>query len=283
LPHWDVHQTNGADDGGKTMTASVQAVGQQIEVNGVSLHVEEQGTGDPLVLVHMGFASSASWAAVTPLLAGQFRVITFDSRGHGLSTNPSGTLRYELLADDTASLIDALGLERPFVGGWSDGGEIALQLGLRHPGCARALVAGGTSLELGSEKARAEMRGFLHADADGVVDLEAFTAAFEQHLLPMMRRWHPHGEEHWQAVVRQSATMWLTYSGLTREQVTQIDAPTLVLVGDRDEHIPVEEAVRLYRWLSNAELAILPGSDHLRPIFDPALFARTMTDFLQRH
>jgi pimeloyl-ACP methyl ester carboxylesterase len=99
----------------------------------------------------------------------------------------------------------------------------------------------------------------------------------------MLRQSHPRGEQHWQSIVQQSATMWLTYAGLTREQVERINEPVLVVVGDRDEHVPVEEAVRLYRWLPQAELAILPGASHLRPIFDPEPFARSVTDFLQRH
>ena len=265
------------------MTASAPVLGQQVEVNGVSLFVEEQGQGDPIVLVHAGLLSSASWAGVVPLLAASFRVITFDNRGHGRSTNPGGVLSFEQLADDTAALIAALELERPFVGGWSDGGEVALQLGLRHPGRARALIAGGTSLELGSEATQAQMRAIFHVDDDGVVDLDAVAGAFEQTLLPMLRQSHPYGEQHWQTIVQQSLTMWLAYAGLTREQVARITEPVLVLVGDRDEHVPVEEAVRLYRWLPQAELAVLPGASHLSPIMEPATFACAVTDFLQRH
>lgn len=265
------------------MNASAPAIGQQIEINGASLFVEEQGRGDPLVLIHAGLLSSASWAGVVPLLAESFRVIAFDNRGHGRSTNPSGALSFEQLADDTAALIELLGLETPFVAGWSDGGEIALQLGLRHPGRAGALVAGGTSLELGSEATRAEMRAIFHVDDGGVVDLEAVAREFEQTLLPMLRHSHPGGEQQWQTIVQQSLTMWLTYAGLTREQVARITEPVLVVVGDRDEHVPVEEAVRLYRWLPQAELAILPGASHLRPIMDPATFACSVTDFLRRH
>jgi pimeloyl-ACP methyl ester carboxylesterase len=265
------------------MTAGAVTVGQQIEVNDVSLYVEEHGHGDPLVLVQPGLLSSASWTGVVPVLAEEFRVITFDTRGHGRSTNPSGCLTYELIADDTAALIDALRLERPFVGGWSDGGEIALQFGLRHPGRARALIAGATSLELGSEKTRFEMRAFFHIGEDDEPDLDALAAEFDQTLLPMMRHAHPRGETHWQTIVKQSATMWLTYAGLTREQVERITEPALVVVGDRDEHIPVEEAVRLYRWLPQAELAILPGASHMRPLFEPASLGRVVTDFLQRH
>src|SRR5215207_165364 len=158
---------------GASMVASAPALGQQIEVNGVSLFVEEQGRGDPVVLVHAGLLSSGSWAGVVPLLAEAYRVSTFDNRGHGRSTNPSSALSYEQMADDTAALIDALGLERPFVGGWSDGGEVALQLGLRHPGLARAVIAGGTSPEMGdSERARRETRRFFQVDAQNVVDID---------------------------------------------------------------------------------------------------------------
>src|SRR6478672_10752071 len=128
------------------MTASMSATGRQVEVNGASLHVEEQGTGDSILLVQPGLVSSAVYASLVPLLARNYRVITFDSRGHGQSTNPSGMLSYEQLTDDTAALADALGLDRPFVGGWSDGGQIAIEFGLRHPGRARGLIVGGASL-----------------------------------------------------------------------------------------------------------------------------------------
>jgi pimeloyl-ACP methyl ester carboxylesterase len=77
--------------------------------------------------------------------------------------------------------------------------------------------------------------------------------------------------------------MWLTYAGLTRAEVARIAAPTLVLVGDRDEFIPIEEGVRLYRELPHAELAVLPGCSHMRPLGDPASFSRLIADFLARH
>lgn len=265
------------------MTATMQATGRRIEINGASLYVEEHGQGDPLVLVQPGLVSSAAYGGLVPALAEQYRVVSFDSRGHGRSTNPSGKLTYELIADDTAALVETLGIERPFIGGYSDGGEIALQFELRHPGVARGLIAAGTSLELGTEKARAEMRAFFHVDGNNVADVDALEAEWGQSFLPMLRQFHPQSEDQWKTVVQQSAPMWLTYAGLTREQVERITPPTLVLVGDRDEHIPTEEAVRLYRWLPNAELAILPGADHMRLLFDSASFARATLDFLQRH
>jgi pimeloyl-ACP methyl ester carboxylesterase len=267
-----------------TMTATASTAGRQIEINGASLYVAEQGRGDPLILVHMGLGSSATWDQVAPLLAGDFRVITYDTRGFGHSSNPAGTLSYEQMADDAATLADALGLERPFIGGWSDGGHVALRFGLRHPGRARALVCGGTALEMGSERLLAQTRDWLHVGDDGAVDFPAFASGMVgQRLLPMMRQWHPGGEEHWQRVLQQSATMYLAYEGLTRDQFVRIAEPTLVIVGDRDDFVPVEEAVQLSQWLPSAELAILPGTSHIRPMFEPATFACAVIDFLRRH
>jgi pimeloyl-ACP methyl ester carboxylesterase len=272
------------------LAASTHTAGQQIEVNGASLYVEEQGQGDPLVLIHMGLGSTIGWANVAPLLAAQYRVISFDSRGHGRSTNPSGAFSFEQIADDTASLMDTLGLERPFVGGWSDGGEVTLQLGLRHPGLARALIVGGIAFDYGSEAVggseagRAKMRSLFHIDEDGEVDFDAFAASdLGQGFLPIMRQWQPGGEEQVRTLIQQSATNWMEYGGLTRDQVSRIETPALVVVGDRDESVPVEQAVKLFRSLPAAELAILPGTSHGRPVFDPALFVEAVTDFLRRH
>jgi pimeloyl-ACP methyl ester carboxylesterase len=267
------------------MVTTIETVTERlVEVNGVDLQTREQGQGPAIVLVQPGLLSSEAYEAIAPRLAERFRVVTFDSRGHGRSTNPSGELSYEVLADDTAALIEALGLERPFVGGWSDGGEVALQVGLRHPGLARGLIAGGTSLVMGGdEAARAETRAFFHADDHNVVNLDAFAAKHASSLLPYLKRLHPTSEAQWQNVIRWSAKMWLTYDGLSRDEAALIAAPALVVLGDRDEFHPLDAAVGLYRWLPNAELAVLPGSDHMGPVFEPARLAAILVDFLDRH
>jgi pimeloyl-ACP methyl ester carboxylesterase len=66
-------------------------------------------------------------------------------------------------------------------------------------------------------------------------------------------------------------------------QVERITEPVLAVVRDCDQHVPVEEVVTLYRWLPRAELAILPGTSHFRPMGDPAAFAHSVVDFLRRH
>ena len=116
--------------------------GSYLDLNGAKIYYEEQGSGIPIVLVHGGLTSSARWAPTVPSLADAFRVITPDSRGHGNSDNPSGDLSYPQLADDVAALIAELGLVRPIVGGYSDGGQVTLEFGVRHWGVARGLVVG---------------------------------------------------------------------------------------------------------------------------------------------
>jgi pimeloyl-ACP methyl ester carboxylesterase len=261
-----------------------QVNGRLIAVNGAELYVREYGEGHPLVLVQPGLLSGAVYEELAKHLAAHFRVFTFDHRGHGQSTDPGGELSYQLLADDTAELIRVLELENPFVGGWSDGGEVSLQLELRHPGLARALIAAGTSLQMGGhEPTRAGMRTFFHADAQNVVDIEAFAEANASGFVPFLRQYHPGGEDHWRTVLARSAKMWLTYEGLSPDDLARIATPALVAIGDRDESIPVEEGARLYRALPNAELAIFAGSDHMRPIFEPQCLAPALIDFLNRH
>src|SRR4051794_19250119 len=114
-----------------------------VQVNGAAVYVEEHGRGAPLILLHGGLGSGAMWQPLLPHLSDGCRVIVPDSRGHGRSTNPSGTLSYPQLADDVAALCEALRVHRPTLFGYSDGGQVALEFGVRHPDLADALIVAG--------------------------------------------------------------------------------------------------------------------------------------------
>ncbi len=265
-------------------TSSSSASGRSIDVNGVALYYEEQGEGDPVILIHGGLVSSAMWQAVLPHLVDGFRVITPDSRGHGRSTNPAGELSYPLIADDVAALIAALELARPVVGGWSDGGQVALELGARHPGVAGGLIVGAAYPDFGGTGLREAHKGLLGADDAGTPDI----AQLEEHLgdfAGVLKSWHPGGAQQWQALVQQTGPMWLDYAGLTPDDLRGIAAPALVLAGDRDELIPLDLMVSLYRALPNAELAVCPQADHFGPSTPEraGMFAGIIRDFAGRH
>ena len=93
--------------------------------------------------VHGGLDTGTNWARHTELLASNWHVIAPDSRGHGLSTNPGGDLRYSLMADDMAALCGVLGIQHIAAWGHSDGGLVALQIALRHPELLTALILDG--------------------------------------------------------------------------------------------------------------------------------------------
>ena len=145
--------------------------GTHIEANGLRVYYEVHGEGEPLLLVHGGTATSQVWASHLPTFAEHFRVITPDSRGHGRTDNPTGELGYRVLADDVAALVGALGLRRPLVLGYSDGGQIALELGMRYPGLSRALVLGGTQFRF-SEAYFEDVRALLGIAKGEEVDPE---------------------------------------------------------------------------------------------------------------
>jgi pimeloyl-ACP methyl ester carboxylesterase len=255
-----------------------------IEINGATLRYQERGTGTPLVLIHGGLASSAMWEPHLPDLTDDFRVITPDSRGHGRSTNPSGQLSYAQLADDVAALIAALGLVRPAVGGYSDGGQVALELGARHPDMAGALIVGAAYPEYVTSGIRETVRAFLGANDAGTADLGQIDANLGD-FADLIKSWHPDGDWQWQMLVRQTAPMWLDYEGLTADDLRRIDAPTLVFVGDRDEMYPLDLMVSLYRALPNAEFAVCPSADHFTPVTPDgaSAFATAIRDFERRH
>jgi pimeloyl-ACP methyl ester carboxylesterase len=262
---------------------NVDLPGRFVEVNGAAIRYADHGRGAPLILIHGGLSSGTQWQPLLPELADDFRVITPDSRGHGRSTNPSGELSYAGIADDTAAMIAVLGLGRPVVGGWSDGGQVALELGARHPDRASALIVGGAYPDFDAGGLRDAHRALLGADASGVPDLARLEAQLGE-WAEEVKSLHPGGAEQWRALVLGSAGMWLDYEGLGEDRLDAITTPVLVLAGDRDELFPLELSVSLYRALPNAELAVCPWLSHDGPAPERApILASLIRDFARRH
>ena len=254
-----------------------------IEANGLRVYYEAYGEGEPLLLLHGGTATSRSWASHLPAFTEHFRVFAPDSRGHGRTDNPTGELGYHLMADDVAALIKALGLQRPLVLGYSDGGQIALELGMRYPGMAGALVLGGTQFRFSEAYLEAVRELLSIADGEEGVDTERLKRE-QPDLIAYLREGHGHvyGPEYWKTYVRQIASLWMTPLRYTDEDLAAVTDPVLLLVGDRDG-VSTEESVELFRLLPNAELAVAPASDHSFIEAKAKLFDALALDFLVRH
>jgi len=262
------------------MTSAQQ--GQYVQVNGLNMYYEEYGSGESLILLHGGAATSQMWQPHIPSFAKHFMVIAPDSRGHGRTNNPKGELSYRLMADDVAAFVHTLGLTEPLVCGCSDGGQIALEIGMRYPNLTRALVVGAAWYKF-SETYLNWVKA-LGIEGLGVVNIEQVQRAVPEDWFEHWKTVHSRADDpdYWQTLLKQLSTMWLTPLDYTAEDFRKITEPTLILMGDRDGTIPVEQAVEMYQLIANAELAILPNTTHMT-IMGAKSFTSIVLDFLLRH
>ncbi|HVH15995.1 MAG TPA: alpha/beta hydrolase [Candidatus Angelobacter sp.] len=258
----------------------VPASGKHVKVNDLTIYYETFGAGEPLVLLHGGTATRRMWEKFVPTFSKHFKVIAPDSRGHGKTNNPSGEFSFRLMADDTAGLIRALGLERPSICGYSDGGQIALEFGMHHPKVASKLVIAGAHNRL--QDADVGSLRDMGIEAPGVVDVQKFEKAAPEIVSRVREFSSGHGPEYWKTFVKEISKMWFTQLNYTVEDYRKITAPCLILVGDRDPDVSLEDALEMYRSIPKAELAVVPGSDHYFPWSMAQLFTSTILDFLQR-
>lgn len=239
---------------------AVWARTESVRVGDLEVTVRSAGAGVPLVLLHGGLGSGEDWTPVVEALGGSTAVHVPDSRGHGSTRGPGDRLEYAAMADDVAALIAALGLDRPVVAGWSDGGNIALELGLRHPDRARALVVAGAWIRLDEHMQRLN-RDVFGMTSPGVVDRERLEA---NGLLARAVADSGRTEAEVLATVAALSHAYTTDPALDG-RLGDLTVPTLVVLGDRDPFVPLEHAVDLYRALPEAALAIVPGGAHDLP------------------
>lgn len=254
--------------------------GTYVDADGLAMWYTEQGQGPPLILVHGGLGTGGMWSerAVADL-AREYRMLLPDSRGHGRTGNPAGTLRYDQMADDVAAFAAALRIERPLVLGYSDGAQIALELGLRHPGFARALVIGG--VVTGPGEAYLRMVRGLGFPRRGTAELGEVKRAMGD-WWPTLRAAHNHArsDDDFRAYLAQISELWYSVPDYTDAQLASISAPSLVIAGDRDDP-SLDDSLRLYRLLPHGELAVVPNADH--GAGEKPLFWELVKDFLSRH
>jgi pimeloyl-ACP methyl ester carboxylesterase len=256
-------------------------VSATVEANGLKIFYEEQGQGRPVVLLHGGSLTHRSWQWFAPEAAAEYRVVAPDSRGHGQTDNPTGAFSYDLMADDAAAFIAALKLDRPVVIGYSDGGMTALTLAIRHPDAAKAIVVGGATHRFADTGIYfAGMESFYLTRSKGSIS-DAELDAIETSRPQMVERYKQlHAD--WRRLLKQVWPMWTTPTVYEKDDLAKVTVPVLIVLGDRDDFFPVEDALALHRMLPNSELAIAPGASHTFFRDKPAVFAVPIMDFLAR-
>jgi pimeloyl-ACP methyl ester carboxylesterase len=256
----------------------------KIKVDNLKIYYEISGTGSPLVLLPgMLGTIESSWRRFIPALAKQYRVIAIDLRGHGRTDNPApsgkagtGKLRIDQMADDLNGILDALHLEKALVLGYSLGGCIGLMAGLKSPGRIRALVMHAVKFfwdkaSISSMIASLNPTTIIEKTPGYAKELnENHTAIY--------------GPEYWRALLNTAVDLIKTMpeQGPTIEKASGANFPILVSVGDHDQLVSLEEAIRLVRVLPKGELAVLPATTHPFQRVRVDSFLPILLDFLER-
>jgi pimeloyl-ACP methyl ester carboxylesterase len=242
--------------------------GRRIRANGISTYVEERGEGAPLLLLHGGFETVDMLPFLSDHLGRHFRLVAPERRGHGRTADARGPISYELMAHDTLAVLDALEIDEADLVGYSDGANIALLLALAQPDRVRrlVLVSGNFHADGMTEAFR---RGLRMARAD----------SFEPSFAEAYRALSPDGPDHWPVVFEKLQRMMLEEPTLHGADLEQVQAPTLVMAGDRD-YVSVRHTVDMFEAIPNARLCIVPGGSHGLLAEQPALTTRVILDFL---
>lgn len=259
-------------------------------INNAEFYYELHGYGPALVLLHGLQGDTSHFAPMIPRLAEHFRVLAFDQRGSGWSDKPDHDYSIPMYADDTAALMESLGIERAHVVGMSMGGMIAQEFALRHPGRLRGLVLGCTTpggphaakLESGArentyERAplAAEERARRLAEA-GLS--ETFLRRNPQALKDLIeaRRQRPLDVD---ALERRMAAI---DAHDTYDHLDSIQAPTLVITGRPDKIVNTDNSRILAERIPDARLEVLEPAGHLFWLERPQATLDRIVDFLQR-
>jgi 3-oxoadipate enol-lactonase len=242
----------------------------KVKVNDIQLYYEVHGQGEPLVLIMGLGASTLGWNMQVPTLSREFQVIAFDNRGSGRSDKPATPYTIRLFADDTAGLMDALGIASAHVYGQSMGGIIAQELALSYPERVRTLVLGSTTC--GGEQAVPALPEHVTLMAS-LNTINAEEAAEKG--LPLMYSEEFIARKRRELIARALAEAELrppldafvrqlqaTMSHNTYDRLPQIRCPTLIISGADDKIVPAENSSILAERIPNAELVVLPRAGH---------------------
>ncbi|MGA2410175.1 MAG: alpha/beta fold hydrolase [Candidatus Binataceae bacterium] len=243
---------------------------ERAPINGVELAYQFRGVGDPIVMIHGAQGDQSMFNDLATQFASGYRVLTFDQRGSGLSEKPDMDYSMAMLADDTAALMQHLGIGGAHIIGVSMGGMVALEFALRHSGKVRSLVLGCTSpggpkaIRIGgsaftaaysTKEMTAEERGRALAEA-------AFTKGYiERHpeIIPAMieaRRQRPIDA----AALNHRIKAVMKHD--VYDRLGEITAPALVITGKDDALVSWENSRLIAERIPGAKLVVLEPAGH---------------------
>jgi pimeloyl-ACP methyl ester carboxylesterase len=230
-------------------TVSSQVKGNYAKVNGINMYYEIHGSGQPLVLIHGGGSTlETTFGRILPLLSKTHRVIAVELQAHGHTSDRDAPETFEQDADDVAELLKQLNITGAVIFGFSNGGNTAMQVAIRHPQYVKKLVLASSFY-----KREGMYPWFWYFMKDPKIEM--MPQIYKDEYL----RINPGNQLGLQAMHDHDARRMQNFKNWKDDDLKAINSPALIVIGDQDVMRP-EHAVAMYRLISNSRLAILPGN-----------------------
>ena len=257
-----------------------------VDLDGITLHYTDEGTGEPVVLLHGFPLSTELWKPQRAALTATYRVIALDLRGHGRSDPPHGASSIGMYADDVVAILDELGIGQATVAGLSMGGYVVMALLRRHPERVQGVMLLATKAPGDTEAGKQGRNDMIAlAEAEGA-------ASVAEKMLPKMltertRTENPDLVEFVRTMMASTPVEGIV-GALTAlrdrpdstETLSTLRLPALILAGANDELIPPAEAESMHQAITGSRLQIVPDAAHLLNLEQPEIVNAAMLSFL---
>ena len=265
---------------GATVATEAQPTGKRVSVNGMQMYYEVSGAGEPLVVLHGAYMNIPTMGAIVPLLAKTHKVYAVELQGHGRTTDIARPITYQNLADDVAKFMDAAGVAKADVFGYSMGAVTGLQLAIRHPARVNKLVLASGAYDV--EGWQPEFKTMIPTMTPDMLVNTPLPAEYRK-LAP-----NPNGfpELARKLIALEKEPMaW-------EAEVKSIKSPVLIIAGDADV-ATLEHSVKLFRLLGGGAMgdmgkplpasrfAVLPATSHTAVITQTELLHALIEPFLK--
>jgi len=260
----------------------------KVKANGIEMHYTLEGPATaPVVTLSHSLATDLSrWEPQLAALRARYRVLSYDTRGHGGTEAPAAAYSLDLLADDAAKLLAAVGVRETHWVGLSMGGMIGQALALKSPDLFKSLTLCDTSSRIPAEARPLWAERIKTAESLGMEPL----------VEPTLSRWFtaPFREKRKDVVDRVAAMIRSTppsgYAGCCHaisaldltDRLPAISRPTLVVVGEDDQGTPVAASRTIQERIKGSELVIIPAAAHLSNMEQPEAFTQALNGFLAK-
>ncbi len=260
-----------------------------LQINGASIYYEEHRNGpETLVFSHGLLWSGYMFHNQIAVLKDRYRCITFDHRGQGQSEVTQSGYDIESLYKDAIALIEALGCAPCHFVGLSMGGFVGLRVGIRRPDLLKSLTIIESSSDPEAKEAARRYRMLsivarwigLRVVADRVMAI-MFGQKFlnDPDRADLKHEWKERMVANHRIGITRAVSGIITREGIT-EQLDQIKAPTLIIVGDQDVATVPEKAEKMHAGIPNSKLVIIPDAGHTSTVEEPEAVTAAMADFL---